>query len=332
MNTSLTLTTLSQVGQAANAYAAKSVFADYRARTAAHTLRRQANDLTLFARYLAAAGVVVQPENLLSRPDAWHGITYGLVDGFVRWMLAEGYAIGSVNVRLATVKAYAKLVAKAGVLSASEYALITLVTGYKHAEGRNLDQQRETSRKGSKKAVAASISSAQATLLKAQPETPQGRRDAFLLCLLLDHGLRCGEVEALTVEAINLEEGTLTFYREKVDKTQTHRLTPDTLAAAKRYLETCAPVSQLLVGSRKGGVIQGVMSTRAITERVRYLGERLGLEGLNAHDCRHYWATAAIRGGSDIRSLQDAGGWSSPAMPLRYAEAGRVANEGVTLG
>ena len=28
---------------------------------------------------------------------------------------------------------------------------------------------------------------------------------------------------------------------------------------------------------------------------------------------------------------QDAGGWSSPAMPLRYVEAAKIANEGVRL-
>jgi integrase len=151
------------------------------------------------------------------------------------------------------------------------------------------------------------------------------------MCLLLDHGLRCGEVAALTPESINLANGTLTFYRQKVDKTQTHHLTRDSLLAALRYLEVCKPVGKLLMGSRKGGKLEGVMSERAITDRVRELGERIGVKGLSAHDCRHDWATDAIRNGTDIKSLQDAGGWSSPAMPLRYAESSRVANSGVKL-
>jgi len=29
--------------------------------------------------------------------------------------------------------------------------------------------------------------------------------------------------------------------------------------------------------------------------------------------------------------LKDAGGWNSPAMPLRYIEAAKIANEGVRL-
>ncbi|MBC8492724.1 MAG: site-specific integrase, partial [Chloroflexi bacterium] len=52
----------------------------------------------------------------------------------------------------------------------------------------------------------------------------------------------------------------------------------------------------------------------------------------SAHDCRHYWATQAARSGTPIDRLQDAGGWSSPAMPLRYVEAAKIANEGVRLG
>lgn len=327
-----TPTALLTIGQAANSYAAQGVFPDYQQRLSANTLRRQADDLALFAAYLTAAGVTTEAQALFDNPTTWQGITYGLVDGFVRWMLNEGYAIGSINVRLSTIKAYCKLVTKAGILDASAYALIKLITGYRHAEGRNIDQRREVTRKGPKKASAVSISPAQSICLKRQPETAQGKRDALLMCLLLDHGLRCGEVEGLTVHAINLSEGTLTFYREKVDKVQIHQLTRDTLIAAMKYLQICTPPARLLLGSRKNGSLYGVMSKRAITERVKTLGIAIGLVGLSAHDCRHYWATAAVKGGTDIKSLQDAGGWSSPAMPLRYTESSKIANEGVRLG
>jgi integrase len=185
---------------------------------------------------------------------------------------------------------------------------------------------------GHKKAEHISISKDQARQLKNQPDTPQGRRDALLMCLLLDHGLRCGEVKGLLPQSINLDDGMLTFYREKVDKEQTHRLTSDTYKTAKKYLQIDGPVGQLLMGSRKGGTLHGGMSTRAITDRVRVLGEAIGLSDLSAHDCRHYWATTVSRGKTDIKTFQDAGGWSSPAMPLRYAESAEIANEGVQFG
>lgn len=73
------------------------------------------------------------------------------------------------------------------------------------------------------------------------------------------------------------------------------------------------------------------MSERAITDRVRELGERIGVKGLSAHDCRHNRVKNAIKGDTDIKALQQAGGWSSPAMPLRYAGSAKVANAGVGL-
>ena len=88
----------------------------------------------------------------------------------------------------------------------------------------------------------------------------------------------------------------------------------------------------LLRASRKGGALTGAgMTARALTDRVRTLGTAVGLTGLSAHDLRHYWATRAARNGTPLDRLQDAGGWASPAMPLRYVETARIANEGVLL-
>jgi integrase len=70
---------------------------------------------------------------------------------------------------------------------------------------------------------------------------------------------------------------------------------------------------------------------RTLRTRVGQLGQACGLDHLSPHDCRHYWATAATRAGTPIKALQDAGGWNSPNMPLRYAESAEIANEGVKL-
>lgn len=325
-------TSLATIGQVANEYAARNVFSDYQNGKAPNTLRRQKNDLDLFSAYLKEAGVIIDANDLLNNPEAWKGTTQGLVKGFVRWLLQQGYAIGSINVRLSTVKLYCKLAADARIIPQPEYGMIQLVKSYSHKEGRNIDQQREVTRKGLKKAAAVPISKEQASALKNQPDTAQGRRDALLMCLLLDHGLRCGEIADLKPEHFNLSDGTLVFYREKVDKTQTHKLTEDTLQAVKRYLEICTPDNTLLAGSRKGGELQGSMSRRAITMRANTLGKRVGLEPLSAHDGRHAWATFASRNGTNIKSLQQAGGWKSFSMPARYIEDNSIANEGVNLG
>lgn len=346
MTNDLTPTTpinpLALAGQVANGIAARSVFADYKVRKAANTLRRQVADLALFAEYLSATGL--PGGDFANDPQAWQGVTWGLVEGFARWQLLTGFAVSSVNVRLATVKSYARLALKAGAIEQAEYAMIATVNGYSHKESKRVDEQRQAAemptRKGAKKENAVSLTPDQAARLMSQPETAQGRRDALLMCLMLEHGLRVGEVAGLAVTDFDLKAGELRFYRPKVDKTQTHRLTPKTLKAARAYFDQDAPAIGNLwraSASKKNGkdaagtlTAQG-MSERALTKRVMVLGQAVEVVGLSAHDCRHYWATRAARNGTPLDRLQDAGGWSSPAMPLRYVESAKIANEGVKL-
>ncbi len=209
--------------------------------------------------------------------------------------------------------------------------MIRTVAGYAHKEARRIDERRETSRRGSKKSAAVHISQKQAKKLKAQPDTPQGRRDALLMCLLLDHGLRVGEVARLQVADFDLKAGEMRFLRPKVDKVQTHKLSADTLRALHAWFEggDAPGTGSLLRGSRKGGALtKAGMSERSITDRVRVLGEQVGLEGLSAHDCRHHWATYWARK-VDVLRLQEAGGWNSLAMPRRYVEESDIANDGM---
>src|SRR5260370_7267509 len=259
------------IGQLANTYAASNVFDDYQLKVTANTLKRQKDDIALFSRFLKNVGM--NKDNLLVDCAEWSDITFGLIEAFKRWQLEQGYAIASINAHLSTVKVYAKLATKAGILTSEEYAMIKMISGYRHKdkEGRNVDQKREVTRVGNKKAEAVKITAEQSRELKGQPDTPQAPREPFLICLLLDHGLRCGEVAALTPQSITLSTRLLTFYRQKVDTVQTHQLTRDTLLAAMRYFEVAKPKDKLLMGSRKGGKLEGVMSERAITDRVREL-------------------------------------------------------------
>ena len=181
------------------------------------------------------------------------------------------------------------------------------------------------------------LDSQQVRALKTQPATPQGRRDALLMAILLDLGLRVGELALLNVTDINLADDTLTFYRPKVGKVQTLSLaiTSDLRRAFHAWFESGdAPAAgRLLRASTKGGKLGAPgMSERAITKRVNVLAAQIGVVGLSAHDGRHSWATRAARSKTDAFDLQEGGGWNSLAMPRRYVEAAKIANEGVNLG
>ena len=325
-----------QAGQAANEQAARLAFDDHTACKANNTIRRKIADLALFEQFLNSVGVPVA--GLFNNPQAWRGVTWGLAETFKVWQLKNGYAIASINGRLSTVRTYSKIAAKAGTISAEESILISSVQGYANKEAKHIDEKRRAegldTRKSSKKAAAVSIPEDIAQALKRRPNTPQGRRDSLLMCLLLDHGLRIGEASILTRKAFDMRAGTFTFYRPKVNKTQTHELTADTRKAAAAYFKHDAPAEGILWRrSCKGtGKLSSQMSelsaTRALTKRVELLGRYAGIEGLSAHDGRHYWATFEARNRTPVNRLMDAGGWASPAMPLRYIEAEHIANEG----
>ena len=332
------------IGKMANEYADGNVFEDFNGRKADNTLRAYRSDLGSFATFLHDASkgtVTVTGDALQTAPDAWTGVTWGLVTAFVQWLLKAGASVATVNRKLAAVKVYAALAAEAGAIEGQDAARIAnRVHGYTGKAARNVDKERTAAggktRQSTKKAAHVALTADQVKALKTHPDTPQGRRDALLMALLLDHGLRVGEVAILTVDAFQTDEnGVFDFYRPKVGKQQKHRLSDDTLRAVKAYMQHDAPAagSLLFRQSVKGGRLtdDAGISERNLSERVRTIGRRIGIDNLSAHDCRHSWATRAVAGKTDAFALRDAGGWASLAMPSRYVEAAAIANERVNL-
>jgi integrase len=346
-------------GQAANKAASRATFEDYRTRKAPNTIRRQDADLLLFADYLKSAGVPVG--DFATDPAAWLGITWGLVEGFVKWQLLNGYAVDSVNVRLSTIKTYAQLALRAGALPVSEYAMIRTVKAYSHKEKPNIDATRQASgietrrtikarvvtkaredrparpAQARKKAAPIFLTKEQRDALVSHDGSQQGNRDALILLLMLDHGLRVGEVAGLQVADFNLSAGLITFKRPKTKQTDTHRLTDATLRAARAYFKYAPEAgnvwrnsAQKNEGKQARGKLTGQgMTPNGIYKRVELLGRKIGIDGLSPHDLRHTFAERAKHNAT--RTLQDAGGWNSPAMALRYQQRGAIANDGLVL-
>lgn len=113
-------------------------------------------------------------DNLQTDPQTWRGMTWGIVEGFVKWCLNEGCAVSTVNNRLSAVKVYAKLAAKAGVIPAEELQLIRVVSGYGKQEGKRVDERRPVTRVGHKKEAPVRLTPAQAKNLKSQPDIKVG--------------------------------------------------------------------------------------------------------------------------------------------------------------
>src|SRR5260370_16445296 len=94
---------LANVSALADEYARETRLTRYQAGLRDETIRRQKTDLLTFARFLHSVGV--QPGDFYNDLDAWRGIPAGLLEAFIQWQELHGYAIGSLNLRPATVKA-----------------------------------------------------------------------------------------------------------------------------------------------------------------------------------------------------------------------------------
>ena len=245
------------------------------------TIRRQRTDLLTFASFWPSVGV--SPGDFYNDLNAWAGIGAGLLEAFIEWQKLQGFAIGTINTRLATVKAYCHLAYGVGILDTDTHTHIQGVKGIQRKQARNIDARRAIVRVGYKKAEAVDIPVEVLYTLKHPATGFLAKRDALLMCLLLDHGLRVGEIAILKRNQIALRSRLLTFYRPKVDEPQTDRMTDDTLAAARAYLATLPAKQKSLFD----------LAIISIQERVRTLGELAGIHGLSPHDCRHSWATRA---------------------------------------
>jgi integrase len=327
-------------GLQANLAAERAVFALYQARRPENTRRAQRAALALFAEFMRSHNVATG--ELFAEPNAWQGITWGLVQGFQDWMLGNGYCVKTINDRVSVVKVYMNLAHQAGIIPDAEIIRLRGLRGFTCKESIDTDLKRArqglATRRGTKKQRATHLSEEQARKLKnGQPDTPQGRRDTLLMCLLLDHGLRVSEVVSLAVENFELEKHQVTFYRTKTGRTSKHNLRGRAWQCLVEYLEhdQHSPTGPLLLASTKSGALVpgSGLTVRAANERVKVLGMSAGVEGLSPHDCRHYGATKAGHDSNvSLAALMAWGGWESPTSAARYIDRGQADNDGVSLG
>lgn len=315
-----TVTPLVSGGAVANHYASQGVFGDYLQRLSPATLTAMRYDLGHWCAFLYAGKMLADPDcadTFLTEPSAWAGVTWGQVRAYQEWLLQQGQAVSTVNRRVSTVRALCRLAALAGYLDHDQARLMESIKSISRKASRNVDSRRETTRIGNKKASTVLISRYHAGLLKTHhPETDQGVKDRLLFCLLIDLGLRAGEVVAITRADVDQQARTIRIYRQKTGHTQTLQFTRDLGLAIDTYLVRHPEGEGKLLDH----------STRSLTKRVRVFGDRYGYSFLSAHDLRHYLATDLARAGLNAHQLMEAMGWQSIATAQRYIEASAIAN------
>jgi len=125
--------------------------------------------------------------------------------------------------------------------------------------------------------------------------------------LALNTGMRLGEILGLTWEQVDLRQLLITLTRTKNGKWRKVPLNQ----VAYALLEQRARSGPYVFG--------GAAPFGAIKTAWRAACRRAGLEGLRFHDLRHTWASALVESGTDLRTVQELGGWSSLELVQRYS-------------
>jgi site-specific recombinase XerD len=148
-------------------------------------------------------------------------------------------------------------------------------------------------------------------------ETENPLRNRALLALLLDTGIRLGEVVSLKVADVSLDarQPSLTVHG-KGNKWRRVPLGGSARVAVERYLTHERPTGAYVFIGRDGGML----SPRLVEKLLHRLGQRAGVTGMRVspHSCRHSFAVAYLRAGGDIYRLSKILGHSGVQVTQHY--------------
>ena len=162
----------------------------------------------------------------------------------------------------------------------------------------------------------------QALLGACASDSVKGRRDAALVCLLVDTGLRAREVCRFEVGDLDLQAKMLIVVvkggqREFVFFGET---TAERLRAWLEVRPAADGVGTVFVSV--GGLTPGhPLTTRGLRMNLKRLGESVGIKGVTTHAFRRGFACIATEAGAPTRMVQLAGRWGDIRMVELYTQS-----------
>ena len=153
-------------------------------------------------------------------------------------------------------------------------------------------------------------------------DTPFGIRDRTLFELIYSCGLRVSEAVELELSQLHLKEG-LICARGKGDKERLIPLGDEALRWLQRYLNEArllllkGPLDKVFLNNRGRG-----LSRKGMWKRFKSIANRAQVSG-KIHTLRHSFATHLLRGGADLRSVQELLGHADISTTQIYTHLNR---------
>lgn len=148
--------------------------------------------------------------------------------------------------------------------------------------------------------------------------TANGCRNAAIVCLFLDSGLRSAELQELRMPDVHLEDGWL----KVMGKGQKERIIPfgnRTARLIQQYINRFRPkihgVELLFLN-----IYGEPLTEDAISSLFRRIAKRFRIPRLHVHLLRHTYATNFLIGGGDSLTLQKILGHETLEMTRRYVD------------
>jgi len=261
-----------------------------------HTRSAYRTDLLAFARWLESRGLTLET------------VGRDAVLDHLGWRLSEGYQARSTARFLSGLRSFYKYSVREGRVAEDPTLLVSMPQ-----LGAPLPK---------------SLSEADVEALLAAPDTEDtlGLRDRTMLEVLYATGLRVTELVSLTLDEVNLREGSLRVFG-KGSKERLIPLGEEAIAWLEDYLKTARP---LLLGGQPGDVLfpsqRGTVMTRqTFWHRIKLHAQVAGIRtSLSPHTLRHAFATHLLNHGADLRTVQMLLGHTSLSTTQIYTHVARV--------